>query len=61
MLEILGILVHPHQKALYQFEGNFLAYLHAKNKLQSTSLLRYFKQIVNLYFGEFGHAWPNIK
>ena len=24
------MLVHPHQKSLYQFEGNFHAYLHAK-------------------------------
>ena len=42
--------VHPHQKSLYQFEGNFHAYLHAKNQLQSTSVFRYFKEIANLLF-----------
>ena len=55
------MLVHPHQKSLYQFEGNFHADLHPKNQPQSTSLLRYFKEIVNLYFGQFGYAWPSIK
>ena len=49
------------QKSLYQFEGNFQAYLHAKNQLQPTSFLRYFKEIVNLYFGQFGHTWLNTK
>ena len=33
VLEILGMFVYPHQKSLYQFEGNFHAYLHAKNQL----------------------------
>ena len=37
-LSILEMLVHPHQKSLYQFERNVHAYLHAKNQLQSTSL-----------------------
>ena len=55
------MLVHPHQKSLYQFEGNFQAYPHTKNELQPTFLLRYSKEIANLYFGQFGHAWPNRK
>ena len=35
ILEILEILVHLHQKSLYQFEGDFQAYLHTE---KSTSL-----------------------
>ena len=33
ILRIWGILVHPYQKSLYQAEGNFHAYMHAKNEL----------------------------
>ena len=36
ILAIMGIsamLVHPHQKSLYQFAGKFHASLHAKNQL----------------------------
>ena len=46
------------QKSLYQFEGNFQAYL---LQLQPTFFLKYFKEIANLYFGQFGHALLNIK
>ena len=38
------------QKSFSQFEGNFYAYLHAKNHLHSTSFFRYFKEIANLLF-----------
>ena len=33
ILGILGMLFHPHQKSLHQFEANFHAYMHAKNQL----------------------------
>ena len=44
------MIVHPHQKSLYQSEGDVHAYLHAKKQLHSTSFLRYFKEIANLPF-----------
>ena len=40
----------PHQNSLYQFEGNFHAYLNAKNQLYPTFFSRYFKEIANLLF-----------
>ena len=58
------MLAHPHQKSLYQFEGNFHANLHAKNQLHSTSFLRYFKEKANLLFWVIlacltTHTWNN--
>ena len=56
------MLVHPHQKSLYQFEGDFHAYLHAK---KSTSLYFFFEIfqinskfaiLFNLGMSEYTHS-----
>ena len=44
----MRMLVHPYQKSLYQFEGKFHAYLHAKNQLHSTCFWRHFNKTANL-------------
>ena len=58
-LVLLGTLDMPgyvHSKWYYQLVGNFYVYLHAKIRLHPSS---FFLEILQSYFGYFGHAWSH--